>query len=98
MAFQKSYKYWKIVDIKIDRQLNKARVTLVGFKDKDDASKPKYAQHIPGYSKKVVELKDKDFPFIEDTPVKNKSKVSQIAFTYTKVKEKDKFFTDALDV
>ena len=98
MAFQKLYKYWKIVDIKVDRQLNKARVTLVGFKDKDDASKPKYAQHIPGYSKKVVELKDKDFPFIEDTPVKNKSKVSQIAFTYTKVKEKDKFFTDALDV
>lgn len=98
MAFQKLDKYWKIVDVKIYRQLNKARVTLVGFKDKDDAAKPKYAQYILGYSKKIVELKDKDFPFVESTPVKEKTKLSQMAFTYTKVKEKDKFFKDALDV
>jgi hypothetical protein len=98
MAFQKLEKYWKIVDIKIDRQLNKARVTLVGFKDKDDAAKPKFAQFIPGYQKKVVELKDTDFPFVENTTTKDKVKVSQIAFTYLKVKEKEKFFKDAQDV
>ena len=66
MAFQKLGKYWKIVDIKIDRQLNKANVTLVGFKDKDDAAKPKYAQHIPGYENSPQEVAAADIAYTQN--------------------------------
>lgn len=99
MAFEKDKKYWKIVDIKIDRQLKKANVILVGFKDKEDAAKPKLAQWIPGYPKKTVVLEGDNFPFVETTPeVKKGVKMSQTAFTYVKVKEIDKYFKEAKDV
>ena len=92
MAFQIKDKYWKIVDIKVDRQIDKATVTLVGFKDKEDADKPKLAQFIPGYQKRMVVLEKENFPFI------NSAKPNQVALTYQKIQETDKFFKDAVNV
>ena len=92
MAFELKNKYWKIVDIKVDRQLKKANVTLVGFLNEEDSKKPKLAQFIPGYPKRVVTLDGKAYPFI------NSAKPNQVALTYAKIKETDKFFTEAKDV
>ena len=92
MAFELKNKYWKIVDIKVDRQLKKANVTLVGFLNEEDSKKPKLAQFIPGYPKHQFELKDKNYPFV------NNADPNMIALTYEKIKELDKFFKDAKSV
>ena len=92
MAFQIKDKYWKIVDIKVDRQIDKATVTLVGFNDKEDADEPKLAQFIPGYQKHITILEEENYPFT------NAAAPNQIAFTYIKIKATDKFFKDAKDV
>ena len=92
MAFELKNKYWKIVDIKVDRQLKKANVTLVGFNDKEDADKPKLAQFIPGYQKHQFTLEKENYPFV------NNADPNMIALTYEKVKELDKFFKDAKSV
>ena len=91
MAFQIKDKYWKIVDIKVDRQIDKATVTLVGFKNKEDADKPKLAQFIPGYQKRMVVLEKENYPFV------NNADPNMIALTYIKIKETDNFFKDAKD-
>ena len=92
MAFEINKKYWKIVDIKVDRQLKKANVTLVGFLNKEDAKKPKLAQFIPGYPKRTVTLEKENYPFINDADP------NMIALTYANVKKADKFFSEAKEV
>ena len=92
MAFQKQNKYWKIVDMKIDRQLKTANITFVGFKDEEDANKPKLAQFIPGYPKQMIKLEKELYPFVSS------AEPNQTAMAYVNVKKVSKFFADAKDV
>lgn len=92
MALKKDGKYWKIVDIKVNRQLKKATVILVAFIDEADANKPKLAQFNPHYKKRIIKLEKENYPFIDE------ASPNQTALTYVKVKAVNKYFADAEDI
>ena len=89
MAYLKNNLYWKIADMKVNRQMKTARVTIVGFKSKTEADKNISAQYVPSYPKKVVELKGENYPFVND------ANPNQTAQAYAKIKLVEPFFKDA---
>jgi hypothetical protein len=83
MAYLKDGKYWKITDIQVNRQMNVAKVTIKGYESKEASD-----LHKMQIENKSVTLQGGYFPFINNIP-------DQIALAYTKIAEKDKYFSDA---